>query len=195
MSRWNTRCPRFAALVAGSTLVVATLLATPPAQAAWLGLDDGDYAIALHCDSSPVIPCPSTITGMLSVSGGAADALDLTIDGRSFQGDPFDGLDGNATVDFEYSGLSTASPSFSFVNLMFVTDGSFGIYGTGDRFWLYCANVGPGVCTPNTIGHWDARAIGTVAEPSAAALLAIGLLACARRSAVRRRGDRAAARA
>lgn len=152
----------------------ASWLAASAAQAAWLGLGDGDYLITLQCELSAVLPCPSTLSGTLSIEAGAADALDLSINGQHFDGNPFDGLDGNATVSFQSSGLSK-SP-FSFVMLAFITDGSFGPYGVGDRFWQYCVNTGPGVCSVSTRGSWSAVPEGSVPAPAPVALLAGGLV-------------------
>lgn len=154
---------------------------TAPASAAWLGLADGDYSVNLHCDSSTEISCPSDIGGTMTLAGGQVTAMNFSLNGDSFVGDPFDTVvDGNL-VDTESSTLS--GTPFNFLSLRLITAGQIGSYGTGDRWWVYCNNVGAN-CTPNTTGLWSAQRVDRVSEPALPALLLAGGLAAA---VVRRR--------
>jgi hypothetical protein len=168
MSRSNAPIRRI--LFAAAACLAASV--APVAHAAWLGLPDGDDVVSLVCDASTVIPCPQTITGALSISGAGANSLDVTVDGKLFAGNPFK-VDGTASVEVEYSRIAI-SPT-AFVSLASITDGAFGPYGVGDRFWQYCSNIGPGTCVQGTVGHWSARAVGSVSAPAPISLLAAGL--------------------
>lgn len=163
-------------------------LGTLPAQAAWMGLVDGDYLVDLNCTVSSQITCPSTTTGTITVSGSEVVAMDFTIDGVSFVGDPFDGLFDGTLVDFEGSTLSTSGP-FQFLSLRLITDGQIGSFDTGDRWWVYCNTAGdPLSCTPNTTGLWTAtRLPSDVPEPAMPALLAAALAALGWQARRRRR--------
>lgn len=164
------------------------LVTLPPAQAAWMGLDDGDHLINLNCTQSSQIACPSTTTGSVSVVGNDIVAFDFTIDGVAFVGNPVEGhVDGNL-VDFDFALIQTASP-FTFLSLRLITDGQIGSFGVGDLWWVYCNETAdPNACTPNTTGLWTAQPVpGVVPEPQtpgllAAALLALGGAAWRRRS-------------
>lgn len=164
--------------LAPAALALAALAGLPsPASAAWLGLDDGDYLVNLHCDSSTVIACPSDIGGTITLAGGQMTAMNFTVNGDPFVGDPFDAVVDGSLVDTESSTLS-GSPVFNFLSLRLITDGQIGPYGVGDRWWVYCNNNGNN-CTPNTTGLWTAQRAGTVSEPALPALVLAGGLAAA----------------
>jgi len=163
-----------AAMVLPATvaLVVATPLA---AQASWLSLSDGQYAVDLNCTVSTVMACPSVIHGTLTIQGSQATAMNVTIDGLDFVGDPGDTLFSVPQISDENSQL-VLSP-FSFLSLRYITSGSIGSFGTGDLWWVYCNNVNPNACTPATQGLWSATPLVNVPEPAPLALLAAALLA------------------
>lgn len=158
-----------------SAAALALAGATTPASAAWMGLADGDYTVNLHCDNSTVIACPSDIGGSMTLAGGQVTAMNFSVGGDSFVGDPTDTvIDGNL-VDTESSTLP-GSP-FKFLSLRLITAGQIGSYGPGDRWWVYCNSTSPDTCSPNTTGLWSAQAVGRVSEPALPALLLAGGLA------------------
>ncbi|MCA0241220.1 MAG: PEP-CTERM sorting domain-containing protein [Proteobacteria bacterium] len=158
----------------GAAAMLATAgLAPGSAQAAWMGLADGDYSVVLHCDSSTQIACPSDLSGSLSIAGGQATAFDIVVDGVAFNGDPVDAVVDGTLVDTEASTLSFLP--YTFLSLRLITDGQIGSYGVGDRWWVYCNNIDPTTCTPNTTGTWSVDRLASVPEPAPAALLALAL--------------------
>lgn len=148
------------------------------AQAAWLGLVDGQYAVTLNCDFSGVIPCPSSIQGTLTIAGNGVTQMDFGINGEVFAGNPLDGFFDGSLADFENSTLAF-DPNFRFLSLRLITAGQIGVYGVGDRWWVYCNNFDIDSCTPNTTGTWSARLIGAVPAPSPLILALGGLAALA----------------
>lgn len=159
-------------------LSAASLLTPSAAQAAWMGLDDGNYAVTLQCDFSTLFACPSSLSGSMSISAGSVSWFDFIVDGQVFSGDPDDAVIDGALVDTEGSAL--VGTPFAFLSLRLITDGQIGNYGTGDRWWVYCNNFDSDSCTPNTTGTWTARAVNLVPEPTPAALLMLGLALMAR---------------
>jgi len=160
-----------------------------PAGATWLGLADGSYDVALSCVTSTVIPCPSTIDGTMTIAGAGATAFDFTVNGQAFVGAPInDALTGG--LGTEELSIVELSP-LSFLKLEdFLTGGNPGL---SPQDWIYCNNVDPASCTPETLGNWTATA---VPEPPGMTLfvLGLGIIALAgamhRRSAVRVRAIR-----
>lgn len=171
--------------LAALALAAAAAGAPPAAHAAWLGLDDGDYAVSLQCTSSTTLDCTQAITGNITVSGAGLSAIDFLIDGLSFGGDPMDYFNVDGTGSSEGS-VAQAQP-YSFLALRLVTEGEVLGYAAGERFWAYCSPWGTASCLVDTVGTWSVRAVGTVDEPPgpAIALLALavagGLSASARR--------------
>jgi hypothetical protein len=164
-----------AGLSAAAALLAAGL-APAPAQAAWMGLADGDYTVFLHCDTSTQFACPSDLTGSLSIAGGQASAFDFVVDGVAFNGDPQDAVVDGTLVDTESSTLSFLP--YTFLSLRLITDGQIGPYGVGDHWWVYCNNTAPDTCTPNTTGTWSVEPVDAVVpEPASALLAALGLAA------------------
>lgn len=156
-------------------LGAASLLAPATAQAAWMGLNDGDYAVTLQCDFSTEFACPSSLSGSMSINAGAVSWFDFVIDGQVFSGDPGDEVVDGSLVDTESSTL--ARTPLAFLSLRLITDGQIGAYGAGDRWWVYCNNFDADSCTPNTTGTWHARALNQVPEPAPATLLVLALAA------------------
>ncbi|MFT3821429.1 MAG: PEP-CTERM sorting domain-containing protein [Rubrivivax sp.] len=150
-------------------------LAPSSAQAAWMGLADGDYTVFLHCDFSTQFACPSDLSGSLSIAGGQATSFDFMVDGVAFNGDPDDAVVDGSLVDTEASTLSFLP--YTFLSLRLITDGQIGNYGTGDHWWVYCNNIDATTCTPNTTGTWSVEPLAAAPEPASAALLALGLAA------------------
>ena len=167
------RTSTLAGLTAAAALAAG--LAPGSAQAAWMGLADGDYAVFLHCDFSTQFACPSDLSGSLSIAGGQASWFDFTVDGVVFTGDPVDAVVDGSLVDTEASTLSYLP--YTFLSLRLITDGQIGSYGVGDRWWVYCNNIDPTTCTPNTTGTWSVERLDTVPEPASALLAALGLAA------------------
>lgn len=161
-------------LLAPLALAVAATVPAP-AAATWMGLPDGDYAVTLQCTFSSVIDCSQIIAGSITVSGSGLSAMAFDIDGEPFVGDPQDSVVDGTLADTESSSLSH-SP-YSFLSLHLITAGSIDLFQTGDLWWVYCNNSGPLTCTPNTTGLWSARLVGTVNEPPALAVAALGLAA------------------
>lgn len=156
--------------------LASSMLCMPaPASAAWMGLPDGDYAVTLQCTFSSVLDCAQTLAGSITVDGAGLSAMDFSLNGETFSGDPSDGVVDGTVVDTEQSGR-TNTP-FSFLSLRLITAGSIDNFQTGDRWWVYCENVATNSCTPNTTGLWSARRVGTVDEPPALAVGALGLVA------------------
>jgi hypothetical protein len=169
----NTLRPLSLAVACAAVLAVS--LVPNAARAAWMGLNDGNDAVNLHCDLSSVIACPSDLSGHMSLAGGQVTHFDFVIDGQNFSGDPVDSVTDGSLVDTETSGLIN-SP-FAFLSLRLITAGQIGSYAAGDRWWVYCNNLDSDSCTPSTTGTWSARAVGMVPEPAPAALLALALVA------------------
>jgi hypothetical protein len=167
-----TRSLTAIALPTALALVAATPLA---AQASWLNLSDGQYAVDLTCTASTVIPCPSVIHGTLTIQGAQATAMNVTIDGLDFVGDPDESTFSVPQISLENSQL-VLSP-FSFLSLRYITSGGTGSFGTGDLWWVYCNNLNTNACTPATQGLWSATPLVNVPEPTPLALLAAALLA------------------
>ena len=168
------RTSSLAGLGAAAALLAAGL-APGSAQAAWMGLADGDYTVFLHCDFSTQIACPSDLSGSLSIAGGQATAFDIVVDGVAFNGDPEDAVVDGSLVDTEASTLSFLP--YTFLSLRLITDGQIGNYGVGDRWWVYCNTTAPDTCTPNTTGTWSVERLASVPEPASAALLVLALAA------------------
>lgn len=168
----------------GLWALLLALVGLQPAQAAWMGLADGDHLINLNCTQSSQIACPSTTTGSLSVAGSNVVAFNFVIDGVAFVGDPAEGHVDGSLVDFDYALMQTASP-LTFLSLRLITDGQIGSFGVGDLWWVYCnETANPNACTPNTTGLWTAQLVpaGVPEPPSPAPLgAALGALAWAAR--------------
>lgn len=164
-------------LTTTALLSLALCLPMTAARAsATLGLADGHYAVSLQCTFSNAIACPSTLQGTLDVTAGSVSAMDFSIDGIGFSGDPFDDPITFSTGAHEVATLSHMP--YEFLSIRLMTDGTLGSLQAGDRYWVYCQNQGnPGQCVLNTQGTWDARLISTVPEPALPALLALALLA------------------
>lgn len=159
-------------------LLLTLLAAVLPtaAHATWMGLSDGNYSITLNCDYSTVISCPGAVNGTLTIQGSEATAMDFSMNGDHFLGNPDDALFDGSLVDFE-SSVIAYTPDYRFLSLRLITDGQIGSYGVGDRWWVYCNNLaGQNTCTPNTTGTWTATLIGNpVPEPTSAALTLLAL--------------------
>ncbi len=159
-------------------LPLALALSPRPAQAAWLGLGDGDYAVLLNCEFSSVIACPSTIVGQISIGNGGMTAMDFVVDGLHFSGDPADAGVTLATGTVEVSNASVQP--FASLALGLVTDGQFANWVQGDRYWSYCHHFDSNSCVPGTTGTWTARLLtNAVPEPSVLALALAGALGIA----------------
>jgi hypothetical protein len=156
--------------VALPAVLAAAAMLPQVAQASWLNLADGQYAVDLTCTFSSTIPCPGVTHGTLTVQGAGITDFDFTVNGQHFDGDPgeFTFADVNASID---GSQETLAP-FSFLSLRYITAGSVGTFGTGDRWWVYCDNNSPNTCTPDTQGLWSATLINAVPEPAPLALLA-----------------------
>jgi len=161
-------------------LALMSVAAMPsPAGATWLGLADGTYDVTLSCVTSPVIPCPSTIDGTMTIAGAGATAFDFTVNGQIFDGVPTNGTDSSMFGTDEHSGLGL-SP-FSFLLLQDFSTGGFP--GLTPQSWSYCNNIGdPSSCSLLTNGNW------TVPEPPGMALFVLGLGIIALAGVTRRRG-------
>jgi hypothetical protein len=158
------------AFVALPAVLAASALFPQTAQASWLNLADGQYAVDLSCTFSTTIACPGVIQGTLTVQGAGITEFDFTINGQHFDGDPGEFTFANVIASFDGS-QETLSP-FSFLSLRYITAGSAGAFGTGDRWWVYCDNASSTTCTPDTQGLWSATLINAVPEPAPLALLA-----------------------
>jgi hypothetical protein len=149
--------------------MAAVALAPQAAQASWMNLSDGQYAVDLTCTFSTTIPCPGVIQGSLTVQGAGITDFDFTINGQHFDGDPEEFTFTNVLASFD--GSQEVLTPFSFLSLRYITAGSTGAFGTGDRWWVYCDSNGSGTCTPDTQGLWSATLINGVPEPAPLALL------------------------
>lgn len=158
------------AFVALPAVLAAATLLPQAAQASWLNLADGHYAVDLTCTSSTTIPCPGVIQGTLTVQGTGISDFDFTINGQHFDGDPGEFTFANAIVSFD--GSQEILTPFSFLSLRYITAGSIGAFGTGDRWWVYCDSNSPSTCSPDTQGLWSATLINAVPEPASLALMA-----------------------
>ncbi len=118
-------------LLTAAALGLAAATFAPAGQAAWLGLQDGDYAVTLSCDFSSVIACPASIGGTLSMAGGETTAMNFTVNGQLFAGDPLDTLVDTATLDFESTTLQLAPNAF--LSLRLITAGQFNLDPAVDR--------------------------------------------------------------
>jgi hypothetical protein len=161
-------------LVAGLCVLVGVATMSSPASATWLGLDDGTYDVTLTCVFSSVIPCPSTISGTITIAGAGATAFDFVVNGESFVGAPDNGTVTTIFGTDEVSSLQVAP--FSFLSLQHFLVGS--LPGLSPDSWIYCNTFTPTSCTPATDGNWTAV---RVPEPPVMALfsLALGLMALA----------------
>lgn len=175
-------------IVAPLALAAAMLAAPAPASATWMGLADGDYAVTLQCTFSSVIDCSQTIAGTITVSGSGLSAMDFDINGETFAGDPLDIVTDASLLETETSAITHAP--LSFLSLRLITAGSTLNFQTGDHWWVYCNNINPVNCTPNTQGLWSARRVDSVSEPPTWAVAPLALAAAL--SAVRRRRRAAA---
>lgn len=155
-------------------LVALAAIAVPAlpgiAQATWLDLPDGNYQLTLNCTVSSVIACPSSISGTATVSGSGLSAMDFTVNGQLFSGDPVDGVFTNSLADYQYS-LITLSP-FSFLSIRNNLSLQF---GPDDHWWVYCHNTGVDTCSPGTSGNWVATPLNEAPEPITIGLLGLGL--------------------
>lgn len=161
--------PRKLAFAALPAVMAAVALAPQAAQASWMNLSDGQYAVDLTCTFSTTIPCPGVIQGSLTVQGAGITDFDFTINGQHFDGDPEEFTFTNVLASFD--GSQEVLTPFSFLSLRYITAGSTGAFGTGDRWWVYCDSNGSGTCTPDTQGLWSATLINGVPEPAPLALL------------------------
>jgi hypothetical protein len=158
------------AFAAMPAVLSAAALLPQAAQASWLNLADGQYAVDLTCVFSTTITCPGVIQGTLTVQGTGITDFDFTINGQHFDGDPeeFTFTSLNFSVDVSQEVLTP----FSFLSLRYINAGSTGNFGTGDRWWVYCDSNSTVTCTPDTQGLWSATLINAVPEPTPLALLA-----------------------
>jgi hypothetical protein len=161
---------RLAIAALPSVLAATAALLPQSAQASWLSLADGQYAVDLTCTFSSTNSCPGVIQGKLTVQGAGITDFDFTVNGQHFAGDPTEFTFGNVNASFDGS-QETLSP-FSFLSLRYITAGSVGSFGTGDRWWVYCDNTSSVTCTPGTQGLWSATLINATPEPVPLALLA-----------------------
>jgi len=159
---------RISSCIAGLLLLLGIGTVSSPAQATWLGLDDGTYSVTLSCVFSSVIACPSTIEGTMTIAGGAATAFDFMVNGQAFVGSPGNGTATTAFGTDQIAGLQL-SP-FSNLSLQYFLTG--GLPGLSQRSWVYCNNFSAVSCTPATDGNWTAVAIP---EPPGLALFVLGL--------------------
>jgi len=156
-----------------------------PAAATWLGLGDGVYTVTATCIASPVVSCATPVVGQITVQGDGLTAMDFSIDGQHFVGDPED----SEVSLFDQSALQMSPYQAFYLRLMKDDHDPF---VAGDRAWYYCRHVGGGTCAPDTRGHWTAERLGDlppgrVPEPATAGLAALALLALgARRQPSRR---------
>jgi hypothetical protein len=157
------------ALVALPAMLATAALLPRPVQASWLGLGDGQYTVDLTCTSSTTIPCPGVTQGSLTVQGAGISDFDFTMNGQHFDGDPEEFTFANVIASFD--GSQEILTPFSFLSLRFITAGSVGPFGTGDRWWVYCDSTSSSTCTPDTQGLWSATLISAVPEPAPLALL------------------------
>lgn len=164
-------------------LVACAALGSSSASATWLSLADGEYDLTLTTCSSGIISCPaSPFTGLLTINGAGADFLSITINGESFEGNPFDFIQvdaGNSAITYNRSSINQqTATTFSFFSLV---DPAFVSLPTMDNLWIYCSNSSTPnqvQCTPGTSGEWSATLRPTaVPLPSTILLLGLGLIA------------------
>jgi hypothetical protein len=140
---------------AAAALLLATTLAATPADAAWLGLEDGEYDLTLAgcgalCDPSPA--------GRLTIAGTEATYLRIAIDGVLFEGNPNDYVTNpGGALRSDLDRVSYAPLYYTFFSLLQLT--------SGENLFIYCRDESPGefggqpvpACRPDTLGSWRAE--------------------------------------
>lgn len=162
-------------------LLMLALLASPLASRAdWLDLSDGTWDLTLTCVYTSVA-CPGSFHASVTIGGGGATAMSTVFDNLTFSGDPTDGIASVPGLSAQVSSLVIAPYAF------FALDNDLDVvnpFGLTDHYWGYCRNFDATSCTPAAQGNWVASLVSPVPEPSALALMAVGLSGMA---ALRRR--------
>lgn len=145
---------------------VAIVVPTATAHAAWMGLDDGTYALTLTCTTSPIVTCPATFQGTLTINGRAASFMDVTVEGIRFTGDPLDSYDG--PLEATQSASLFATPKIFDLFLILPTSTSGPV-----QFWNYVPFTGAQL----SAGTWAAVPVpvSNIPLPGSLVLLAGGI--------------------